>query len=560
MKLVKLLIQLEQQILAAILLVLHSLTWIYQDKFIHFSMVFVLYGLFFMWQPLWGKDKKVNTLPSFIIIILLLSFSYSYPNEALMLFSLIVSGLIGSRLFSHNTSRAFDLLAISILIMEMAIGIIPNTFPQINLAPQFTSLIQTLLLIPILAFFFAPSPDRTQQPRSQIDFMHGLLTSTLIFLALLGGIVINILYGVDYLDGLLLTVFIVATLSIGISWFWNPGIGYSGLGVLWNRYAMTIGGPFEIWINTLTTLIEEPYISASEFLQAACEHLIENDWLNGIQWQFEGFAIISGSKHGAIFHHKLSEQILVTIYFKSDPGKALRQHTILLIRMAYQFYLAKLNQDKMRAQEHFETIHHTGARLTHDIKNILQSIKTSIDIVQATPEEKNQKSNKLLKQNLDQISNRLESTLEKLKSPEISTSIKITSIEEWIKQFQNEHSYPWLKINQDINLNHAIPSELFDSVVSNLISNTQNKKEVTEVILDITANDEMIVITVCDNGDQVKTELENNLFIKPVSSGEGMGIGLYQSAIMARSFNFELELANNEAGKVCFSLYQHLGE
>ncbi len=560
MKLVKFLILLEQQILAAILLLLHGLTWSFADKFIHFSMMFVLYGLFFMWQPLWGKDTKINTTPSFVVIILLLTFSYYFQNESLILFSLIVSGLLGSRLFSQNTSRAFDLLAMSILVTEMAIGIIPDTFAQIELPVQFTSLIQTLLLIPILGFFFAPSPDRAQQPRSQIDFMHGLLTATLIFLALLGGIVINILYGVDYLDGLLLTVFIVSTLSIGISWFWNPGVGYSGLGVLWNRYAMTIGGPFETWINTLTTLIEESYISASEFLQAACEHLIENDWLNGIQWQFKGFTIASGSRNGAVFHHKLTEQILVTIYFKSDPGKALQQHTILLIRMAYQFYLAKLNQDKMRAQEHFETIHHTGARLTHDIKNILQSIKTSIDIVQATPEDKQQKSNKLLRQNLDQISRRLESTLDKLKSPEISTSIKIISLDEWVRRFISEHAYPWLTVNQDISLNQAVPCELFDSVISNLISNTQNKKNVSQVIIDITANSEMIVITICDDGEQMNPDLEKNLFIKPISSGEGMGIGLYQSAIMARSFNFELELANNEEGKVCFSLFQHLGE
>jgi signal transduction histidine kinase len=560
MKLVKLLIQLEQQILAAILLILHSLIWSFDSKFIHFSMVFVLYGLFFMWQPLWGKETRVNTTPSFIIILLLLAFSFYYQNEALILFCLIVSGLIGSRLFSHNTTRTFDLLAIAILIVEMAIGIIPNTFPQIELPPQFTSLIQTLLLIPILGFFFSPPPDRPHQQRSQIDFMHGLLTATLIFLALLGGIVINILYSVDYLDGLLLTVFIVATLSIGISWFWNPGIGYSGLGVLWNRYAMTIGGPFETWINTLTTLIEEPYISPAEFLQAACEHLIENDWLNGIHWQFKGFTIASGFRKGVVFHHKLSDEILVTIYFKSDPGKALRQHTILLIRMAYQFYLAKLNQDKMRAQEHFETIHHTGARLTHDIKNILQSIKASIDIVQANPDEKKQKSNKLLRQNLDQISTRLESTLQKLKSPEISTTIQLTGIESWIEQFRATHNYPWLKYNLDISIDHSIPTDLFDSVVSNLISNTQNKDDVSNVIIDASSNHEMIVLTVCDNGHSVKEDLENSLFKKPVSSGEGMGIGLYQSAIMARSFNYELELANNENGRVCFTLYQHLGE
>jgi hypothetical protein len=37
-----------------------------------------------------------------------------------------------------------------------------------------------------------------------------------------------------------------------------------------------------------------------------------------------------------------------------------------------------------------------------------------------------------------------------------------------------------------------------------------------------------------------------------------MGIGLYQAAIMAHTFGFELELSRNETGKVCFTLFQHL--
>ena len=50
---------------------------------------------------------------------------------------------------------------------------------------------------------------------------------------------------------------------------------------------------------------------------------------------------------------------------------------------------------------------------------------------------------------------------------------------------------------------------------------------------------------------------EENLFKQPVSSGAGMGIGLYQSSIMAHAFNFELDLSENENGKVCFVLFQH---
>ena len=69
-----------------------------------------------------------------------------------------------------------------------------------------------------------------------------------------------------------------------------------------------------------------------------------------------------------------------------------------------------------------------------------------------------------------------------------------------------------------------------------------------------------MVLSVCDDGTEIATEIEENLFVHPVSSGSGMGIGLYQSAIMARAFNYELELSQNESGRVCFNLFQHLAD
>ena len=560
MPFIKNILQFEHQIFAALLLILHSLIWIIGNAYLHASITFVMYGLFLLWQPLLNKDKDIHFFSALMPIILLALFNHFYQNESLIFFSLLVSGMIGSRLFSMSSTRSFDLLALSILIIEMSIGIVPNTFQQIELPAEFESYIQIIVLILILVIFFAPIPDREHRVRSQIDLMHGVLTTTLIFIVLLGGIVINTLYGVDYTDGLLLTVFIVSTLAIGISWFWNPEVGYSGLGVLWNRYAMTIGGPFETWINTLTTLNEEQYITPNDFLQAACDHLVENDWLNAIQWQFKTSSVSAGKNTGPSIMHILSERLEVTIYFKSNPGQALRQHTILLIRMAYQFYLSKLNQEKMRAEEHFETIHHTGARLTHDMKNILQSIKTSLDIVNLQPKYEQPLPYKLLQQNLTQISTRLESTLEKLKAPELSTSIKYQTLVEWVALFKREHALPQITYQDEITDNHTIPPDLFDSVINNLLTNALNKPSTEKVIINVISNIDMIVITVCDDGEKMHDELESQLFNKPVSSGQGMGIGLYQSAFMARTFNYELEIASNQRGKVCFSLFQHLGE
>jgi signal transduction histidine kinase len=389
--------------------------------------------------------------------------------------------------------------------------------------------------------------------------MHGLLAATLLFIVLLGGIVINLLYGVDYIDGLLLTVFIVATLTIGISWFWNPGVGYSGIGVLWNRYAMTIGGPFETWINTLTTLIEEHYLTPGDYLEAVCEHLVENDWLNSIEWHFENSKISVGEKIGTRLEHRLDDKLTVVLYFKADPGTALEQHTILLIRMAYQFYLAKLNQEKMRAQEHFATIHHTGARLTHDVKNILQSIKTSLDILDM--EKETPQAQKLLHSNLQQIGSRLQSTLDKLRAPKLNTHINLVDCQLWIERIGRQYSSNTrIVIDSDIDNNAVLPVDLFDSVADNLINNALKKSPSTRVDVRLHSSKGIILLSVCDDGDAISADIESSLFSRPVSSGSGMGIGLYQAAIMAHAFNYELELSQNERSRVCFNLFQHLVE
>jgi signal transduction histidine kinase len=322
---------------------------------------------------------------------------------------------------------------------------------------------------------------------------------------------------------------------------------------------MTIGGPFETWINTLTTLIEEPYLSPAEYLEAACDHLVENDWLNAIEWNFKNQKIQAGDMVGTRLEHQMADDLTVVLYFKSNPGAALEQHTILLIRMAYQFYLAKLNQEKMRAQEHFATIHHTGARLTHDIKNILQSIKASLSILDRDSDTT--ESEQLLQANLNQIGTRLESTLHKLKAPALNTQIVLVDCKNWIKRISKQYrSNKMLQFHSDIENNINLPIDLFDSVIENLLNNALKKPSVSQIDVRLMSSENVIVLSVCDNGDAIEAEIEEHLFTQPISSGSGMGIGLYQSAIMALAFNYELELSQNEPGRVCFNLFQQLAE
>jgi len=549
----------DQQILASLLLVYHAIIWSEPHPQQNLALFLVLYGLFLLWQPLWNKDSKIRKLPLVTIGISFALVSFYFPSESLVFFGLVLSGLIGSRLLNRTSRHSFDLAALIIIILEIVVGVVPAAFEQVELPPRFATYMQPVILVPILLLYFTPNQDHGDQERNRIDLMHGLLASTLVFIVLLGGIVINLLYGVDYIDGLLLTVFIVATLTIGISWFWNPGVGYSGIRVLLNRYTMTIGTPFETWINTLTSLIEEHYLTPAEYLDAACEHLVENEWLNGIQWKFRSYQIASGEKNGIKIEYVLNPKASVEIYFKSNPGAALEHHTLLLIRMAYQFYLSKLNQEKIRTTEHFATIHHTGARLTHDMKNILQSIRTSLDILSL--DKTSERQQELLQLNLKQISSRLENTLNRLKTPHMDTQIKLLDCELWMDKLAAAHqSNPRILVQREIENNINLPVDLFDNVVENLLNNALRKTSARQIRVILRSSDEMISLSVCDDGTAVEKSIEENLFKQPASSGSGMGIGLYQAAIMAHTFGFELKLDQNEPGQVCFNLFQYKGE
>jgi hypothetical protein len=52
----------------------------------------------------------------------------------------------------------------------------------------------------------------------------------------------------------------------------------------------------------------------------------------------------------------------------------------------------------------------------------------------------------------------------------------------------------------------------------------------------------------------VPAEVAGALLRAPVRSDNGLGIGLYQAARQARAGGFELSLAANRDGEVCFAL------
>ncbi|HEX5128567.1 MAG TPA: ATP-binding protein, partial [Usitatibacter sp.] len=63
-----------------------------------------------------------------------------------------------------------------------------------------------------------------------------------------------------------------------------------------------------------------------------------------------------------------------------------------------------------------------------------------------------------------------------------------------------------------------------------------------------------IELSVRDTGSALSPEVAQQLFRAPVQRAAGMGIGLFNVARLASQAGYELRLASNAGGEVCFVL------
>lgn len=98
--------------------------------------------------------------------------------------------------------------------------------------------------------------------------------------------------------------------------------------------------------------------------------------------------------------------------------------------------------------------------------------------------------------------------------------------------------------------------------IENLLQNALDKRR-SHSRMGIEARLELVLVqakvglaalTVCDDGAAIPAKVEAELFVGPVLSENGYGIGLFQAARQAGLAGYRLELLSNRPGKVCFRL------
>ncbi len=231
-------------------------------------------------------------------------------------------------------------------------------------------------------------------------------------------------------------------------------------------------------------------------------------------------------------------------------------HTKLLVHILAYFYISKQREKKLSQKAHIEAIYETGARLTHDMKNMLQSLSTLAAVIEKSDDNNSKEILGLVKRQLPALNERLYLTLEKMSSPQIESQTKI-KVSEWWSRLKDRNVGRDIIFTNNANSGREIILELFDTVVDNLLDNARVKRLIKrniqiEIILG--ENERGVYLRLIDSGWAIDSKLVSRLFSETIDSETGLGIGLYQSSKHASRLGYRLYLKNNMEGDVCFSL------
>jgi C4-dicarboxylate-specific signal transduction histidine kinase len=187
------------------------------------------------------------------------------------------------------------------------------------------------------------------------------------------------------------------------------------------------------------------------------------------------------------------------------------------------------------------------------MKTLLAAADTS------TPED-SERLLALMKRQLPQLATRLSQTVDKLKQP---SEMDVASIpaETWWVALQTRYEHDEVAFFADTADATPLPQDLFDSVADNLLTNALRKRQSEpDVAVEVRlALRPLVTLTVTDSGAPAPDHVARNLFLGPVASDFGLGVGLYQAARQAARVGYRLELPENRAGRVSFRLQAREG-
>lgn len=537
-------------LLAAHLLMLHALAFGgWQVPAVRLLWPAAL-GLFLIWQPFVAGERRISGRQGAVLLGVVLASTLLLGPWLLLIWCGALAASIGGRVMGteHRGERAGYLLAFGYLIGLSVLGVVPEISPaaQIDAAVRDSVALLLPLALPLLLLFPARAPQR--KTGETFDLFYGMLVFLVLAVLVLGALAYMPIGRAGYIESLFKTSLTVAGALLVVAWAWNPRGDFSGIGSAISRYLLSLGMPLEQW---LVHLSEESERNAEpgHFLEAVMQRLAAAPWVLGIGWQM-GDKLGELGESSAHCHACTAGDLSLTVYFRHAPSPALRWHVEWLLRLAIEFYLVKRQSQQLQRMGYARAIYETGARVTHDVKNLLQSLQV-LCYAAAQPGDPAEVAS-LLRRQLPQIADRLKATLDKLQSPQREDAQAVAA-ELWWQRLQDRYAHAGIAWVGGQGSGQMLPGALFDSVAENLLQNALAKRQ-REPGLSISVAFDGVTLSVTDDGSAIAPALADGLLREPVLSNDGLGIGLYHAARQADALGYRLALAESRPGRVAFAL------
>ncbi len=515
------------------------------------SLLLAHLGLLLLWQPFLRAEQRVSPAQGLILSLIAMAL-LMYLNWWLLAFWVVViAGLVGGKVYQQGArwQRRVYLVVLAYLLALLAVAVLPEIAPRREIAPEIRAIAEYSLPLAFVLIALFPAEPESSEGAQAIDFFYSVFLMLVLVVVILGSFTFMTISGSTYLGSLMATVFLVAGTMLLVGLAWNPR-GGGGLGMFFTRYLFSIGLPVERWLRVLAEL-SQLEARPERFLSEAVVALARLPAVSGVAWRSGEARGERGAATPDAVEFANSE-IALTIYSRYRLGPALQWHLHLLGQLLGEFYVAKLRETELREASYLQAVHETGARTTHDIKNLLQSLNVLCSVAAGDDYQDSAQLAALVRRQLPMVAQRLAETLEQLQHPGPARESYVPARAWWealVRQYRDgtvrfESGEPPAEA--------LVPRGLFDSVAGNLIGNALAKRGAeVRVALDC---GERITLRVRDAGPVIPQEVAANLFRAPVTSSGGLGIGLFQAARQAEAAGYRLTLESNREGEVCFAL------
>ena len=510
-------------------------------------------GLLLLWQPFLRGEHQVSLTQGVFIGLGAVAVMLWAGWWLLAFWVVVLAGLVGGKVFLHQArwQRRCYLVVLVYLLALLAILILPEIAPRREVSSEIRTAAEYGLPLLLVALALMPAEPEAPEAPQVIDFFYSVFLMLMLGMVILGSFTFMTLSRVPYLEALTNTVFLIAGTIFLLGLAWSPRTGYAGLNVFFSRYLFSIGLPVEKWLYFLAEL-SQLEARPERFLAEGVAGLARLPWIAGTAWRAAGQQGETGmrTEYAVVY---AGPDLELTIFSRYRTSPALQWHMHLIGQLLGEFYAAKLREQTLRQTSYLQAVHETGARLTHDVKNLLQSLNVLCSVA---GQDDSPQFQALIRRQLPAITQRLQATLDKLQRPGDDESPPIPLREWWealARQYQGQNME---FAATDLDPQAQVPKALFDSVADNLLQNAIAKRAAgnnarIRVSIDCAKGPQL---RVHDSGAAVPAEIAGSLLRAPVRSSTGLGIGLYQAARLAEKSGYALTLAENRDGSVCFSL------